>query len=170
MTDDNTTETDESQEGTSEEDSPVIKAIRKENRDLKKRLDSQPTEAELLEKARAVVARESAIDKQLIAYKVPTSVRELVEAKLGDAEITPESVKDALVALDFQVTSQDESGDDSQPNTQQTADDLAAVASLGNQVANAASQPDNDNITDKLNKAETPAEVAQIMRDAGLGQ
>lgn len=167
MTEDNTTEASESQEGASEEqDSPVITAIREENRKLKKKLDSQPTEAELLEKARAVVAREQSIESQLVAAGVPSSVRSLVEEKLGDAEVTPEGVNEALTALGFQVTSEDSEGGE---ETQQTAENLSEVANLGTQVAQAAKNQVKDTLTDKINAAETPEELAQIMREAEQG-
>lgn len=166
LTDDNTTETDESQEdSTSGEDSNLVKDLRKQIKDLGRDLKSAPSRSEIEANIRASVAREKAIESQLIALKQPAGLSELVEGKLGDAEVTREKVAEVLTAIGFSVTEETEGGEDDQ----HTAEDLAKVASLGNQVANAAKQQTTDNLTDKINAAETPEELAAIMREAGQG-
>lgn len=169
MTEDNTTETSESQEGSesndsgSSEESPVIKDLRKQLRDAQKELKSVPSRSELEADIRQAVERESAIEQQLVAAGQPSGLRPLVEEKLGDADVTPEGVVEALKAIGFEVTASDDGG------TQETqqADNLSEVANLGNQVAQAANQQTPDNLTDKINAAETPQELAQIMAEAG---
>ncbi len=170
MTEDNTTETSESTEGAesegsgSSEESPVIKDLRKQLRDAQKELKSVPSRSEVEADIRQAVERESAIEQQLVAAGQPSGLRPLVEEKLGDADVTPEGVVEALKAIGFEVTASDDGG--TQEN-QQSAENLEGVANLGNQVAQAASQQGTDNLTDKINAAETPEELAQIMAEAG---
>jgi hypothetical protein len=168
LTDDNTTDAVEGAgESTSEEDSDLVKDLRKQLKDKARELKSAPSRSEIEADIRASVAREKAIESQLTALKLPAGLSETVEGKLGDAEVTREKVVEVLTAIGFTIAESTDGGE-SQP--QQTAEDLAAVASLGNQVANAASQPDSDNLTDKVNQAESTAEIAELMREAGLGQ
>lgn len=170
MTEDNTTETSESQEGAesqdsgSSEDSPVIKQLRQQLKDAQKELKSVPSRSEVEADIRQAVERESAIEQQLVAAGQPSGLRPLVEEKLGDAEVTSEGVVEALKAIGFEVTASNDGGAE---ETQQSADNLSEVANLGNQVAQAANQQTTDNLTDKINAAETPEELARIMAEAG---
>ncbi len=169
MTEDNNTETSESTEGSESqdsggsEDSPVIKQLRQQLKDAQKELKSVPSRTELEADIRAAVQRESAIEQQLVAAGQPSGLRPLVEEKLGDAEVTPEGVTEALKAIGFETTASDDSGTEGE----QSAEDLSGVANLSNQVANAANQQTDSNLTEKINAAETPQELAQIMAEAG---
>lgn len=171
MTDDNTTETEDQSgdETISGEGTKLVKDLRKQIKDQANQLKSVSSRSEIEAEIRAALAREDAIKSQLIALKQPAGLMETVEGKLEGSEVTREKVAEVLTAIGFEVSAQDDDGDD-QSKTQQTAEDLAAVANLGNQVANAANQQTSDNLTDKINEAETPGEVARLMREAGLGQ
>lgn len=170
MTDDNITETEgQSGEDNSGENSALVKDLRKQLKDAQRELKSVPSRTEIEADIRAAVAREKAIESQLIALNLPVGLSETVEGKLGDADVTPEKVAEALTAIGFEVTAPTE-GEDDDDSGQETAENLASVANLGNQVANAAKQQDTDNLTDKINEAESPAEVARLMAEAGLGQ
>jgi hypothetical protein len=168
LTEDNTTDAgnDQGQNDEGADDSAVIRALRQELKDAQKQLKAQPSRADIEAEARAAVARESAIERELVSLKVPASVRLLVEEKLGDAEVSQEAVSEALVALGFQVTAVDEGGSGESGGVAAAVD---AVASLGNQVQAAAQNVQTDDLGAKIAAAETPEQLAQIMRDAGLG-
>ena len=169
MTDDNNTEpVDQAGESTSGEDSDLVKDLRKQIVNLNRDLKSVPSRSEVEAEVLAAVAKKQAIESQLTALNLPTGLSETVEGKLGDAEVTLEKVTEVIVALGFPQPKEAEGGET--PPTQQVANDLAAITTLGAQVATAASQQTTDTVTEKINQAQTPAEVAQIMREAGLGQ
>jgi hypothetical protein len=157
------------EESASGEESSVMKDLRKRLRDAERELKSVPSRSEVEAEIRAAVAREKAIESELVALNLPAGLSETVEGKLGDAEVTREKVVEALTGIGFQVTAEDDAGTQEEADSRQ-ANDLAQVANLGNQVAQAATQQTNDNLSDKINEAETPEELAQIMREAGLGQ
>jgi hypothetical protein len=169
LTEDNTTEAVESQEeSASGEDSPVIKQLRQQLKEAQRELKSVPNRSDVEAEIRAAVAREKAIESELVALSLPAGLSETVEGKLGDAEVTREKVVEALTSIGFQVTAEDDGGTQDEADSRQ-ANDLAQVANLGNQVAQAATQQTQDNLTDKINEAETPEQLAAIMREAGLG-
>lgn len=168
MTEDNTTEAIEAEgvESGSAEDSPVINKLRQELREAKRELKSVPSRSELEAEIRSSLQRESAIKSQLVAFGQPEGLMPLVEEKLGDAEVAPEKVAEALKAIGFEISDSEDGGEENQ----QVAENLAEVANLGSQVAQAASGGVKDNLTDKINAAETPEALAQVMREAGLSQ
>lgn len=171
MTEDNTPETEGSQEGNdSAEESPVIKDLRKQLRDMQRELKGAPSRADIEAELRASLAREKAIETALVGLKLPAGLTETVEGKLGDAEVTPEKVAEALKAIGFELSDSEDSGSDEDDVAQPKADDLAGVTSLGNQVANAATGGQKDNVTDRINAAQTRAELDAIMVEAGLSQ
>lgn len=168
MTDDNTTDAvEQTGESTSGEDTPLVKDLRKQLKAAQSELKAVPSRSEIEAEIRAAVAREKAIESQLIALKLPVGLSETVDGKLGGAEVTPEKVAEALKAIGFELT--DSSDGEAQQKPEQAAADLAEVANLSNQVANAAKQQSSDSITDKINSANSAEEVAKIMREAGLG-
>lgn len=167
MTEDNTTETTESEgnESNSGEENDLIKSLRQQLKDKDSQLKAQPSASEIEAQIRASVAREGAIEQQLVAAGQPTGLRPLVEEKLGEADVTPEGVVEALKAIGFEITESDDSGTEGQ----QTAEAVGAVADLGNQVQAAAQGVTGQDLDAKLNAAETPEEISQIMQEAGLG-
>lgn len=174
MTEDNTTEAGQAEgesnsEGSQQEESPVIKDLRKQLKDAQRELKSVPSRSEIEAEVLAAVARTSAIETELVGLNLPKGLSETVEGKLGDADVTREGVVEALTAIGFEITDSPDGGEESQ-QTEQNVQDLSQVANLGSQVAQAATGQNTDNLTDKINEAETPAQLAEIMREAGLGQ
>lgn len=167
MTDDIITEPVEEGESESGEDTSLVKDLRKQIRDLQRDLKAVPNRSDLEANIRASVAREKAIESELVALKLPSGLLDTVEGKMGGAEVNRESVVAALTAIGFDLTESTEGGEESAP-AQQDAENLAGVANLASQVANAANQQTTDNLTDKINAAQTPEELANLMREAGM--
>lgn len=163
MTDDNTTETTEvAGESKPEEDSDLVKDLRKQIKELSRDLKAQPSRTDIEANIRATVAREKAIESELTSLNLPAGLSEVVEGKLGDADVTAEAVAEALKAIGFELT---DSTDDETPDV---ADQVNQVASLGNQIANKAKTDPNAALTEKINAADTMDELAEVMAKAGL--
>ncbi|MEX1037253.1 MAG: hypothetical protein WDZ96_00190 [Acidimicrobiia bacterium] len=115
------------------------------------------------------------LEQELEAFGQPKSVLQIVKEQLGDEEVTSSSVEDALIALGFNLKAPEPDNDGvgdyqaPQPVGAGLADSLSAVTSLGNQVAAAARNSPHSNLTDQINSAETPEQLAAIMREAGQG-
>lgn len=171
MTVDNTPEIEETQEESAlDEATGLVRDLRNQIKALNRELQSQPKRSELEAEFRAAVARERAIEAELGRLNLPVGLSELIEAKLGEREVTAEAVAEVLTAVGFQVTAGTEGGAAPEEAGNPLADQLSGVANLGSQVAQVASGISPDNLTDKINAAETPAELAAIMAEAGLGQ
>lgn len=155
---------------TSGEDNELIRSLRAQIKEKDKALKAVPNVTEVEQRGYEKAKRDISIESQLVALGQPKAVRKLIEEKLEDAEaISREVVAEALKAEGFDIAEEPEGGEESQQG-QQTAEDLAQVANLGNQVANAANQQTGNKLDEKIANAETPAELAQIMREAGQAQ
>lgn len=164
MTLDNNTEGADAQDG-SMEDSPVIKALRKQIRDLENANKSAPTRESIEAEIRTELERESAISSQLIELGHPAGMSAFLKGKL-EGDVTRESVVAALEGIGYKVEVPDAAeGSDGAAAAGQS--DLARVASLSAQVASAASGASSDDIMQRINQAQTPAELQAIMAEAG---
>lgn len=163
MTEDNTTEINDPEgDPTPSDDSSVIKQLRQQLKDAQKELKAVPSRSDVESEVRAAVAREVAIERQLVALKQPEGLRPLIEEKLGDAEVDAEGVTEALKAIGFEITDSPEGGDE------EASENLSDVANLSNQVANAANQGDTDDFSERLAQTETPEDVAALMAELDL--
>lgn len=162
MTEDNITEIDEIEGNDvgSDEQSAAFKALRAKYNDTVKQLKAVPSRSEIEAEIRAAVLRESAIEQQLVAAGQPKGLRPLIEEKLGDAEVSPEGVAEALKAIGFETTASTDS-------ESQQSDDLSQVSELSGALQATQTGKDMDDVDAKLAKAETPAEIDAIMREAG---
>lgn len=165
MTQDNSTEDTETQGESSSDDSAVIRELRQQIKDMKSELKSVPNRSELEAELRAQVRKESAIEAELIHFGHPAGIREVVEGKLGDAEVTRESVAEALKAIGYAVTADESEGG----GTSVESEDLRSVTELSSQVQSAAQKKEAESFYDGLNKTETPDALAAFMREQGLG-
>lgn len=149
-----------------DQESSVVQTLRAKLKEAEKRLkDAEGQRDSALDEARAQVARESQ------AYQV---VSDLGYPKLApvvldrlDGEITAEAVATLLAELGLEAEGSGESNDES---AESSAERVEKVANLGQQVADAARGQKGGTLEQKLDKARSPAEVAQIMADAGLAQ
>lgn len=166
MTDDSNTEAVESKDDSSSgEDSDLVKDLRKQIKELNRELKAVPSRSEIEAELIASHNRKSAIESELVALNVPKGLVDTVEEKLGDAEANAEAVAEVLTGLGFEL------GGSNETEAEGTSvDDLAEVTNLSNQVSNAANKQPKDDLGEQINSADTPAELANIMREAGLGQ
>jgi hypothetical protein len=167
--DNNTDAVDAQEQSQSGEDSPVIKELRKQLKDMQKELKSMPSRSDIEAELRSQLEREQAVESQLVAHNVPTSIRSIVEEKLGDADPTAEAVVEALTALGFSVEDDGGASEDGEADGQ-AASDLAAVSDLSAKVRSTAKggQPESD--MDKISRAKSREELQAIASEAGFLQ
>lgn len=159
-------ETSEGGESGSSEDNELIRSLRSQLKEKDKLLKATPNVADLEEQAYTKAKRRVDIESQLVGLGQPQAVRKLIEEKLEEAEaIDREVVAEALRAEGFNIADEPEGGDGSQ----RASENLGDVSALSNQVANASKNEPGDDLTERINNAQTPEEVAQIMREADLG-
>jgi hypothetical protein len=144
-----------------------MKALRKQIKDLQSQVNSAPTRESIEAEIREGLARESAISEQLIALNHPAGLSEFLKGKLGDAEVTRESVAEALKGIGYQVEEADASeGDGTEQSAQ--ASDLAKVSTLSSRVRSAAQGEPSDAAMQRIQGAESPEKLAAIMAELGL--
>jgi hypothetical protein len=162
-----TEEMDTTDEST--EDSPVIKALRKQVADLTKAAKSAPSRDSVEAEIREELARESAISEQLVALGHPAGMSAILKGTLGDAEVTRESVAEALQGIGYQVEVDETAEQSDDPESSSQAADLAKVTGLSAQVRSAANGLDpNASLSKDIAGAKTPAELNAVMEKAGL--
>jgi hypothetical protein len=167
LTQDNHTEGVEPQDTGGGEDSAIIKALRKQVKDQKAELESRPDRETLIAELRNELVRDGAIEEELTFFGHPKGILDTVKGKLGDAEVTRESVAEALKGIGYQVEEADASAGDGTEQSAQ-ASDLAKVSTLSSRVRSAAQGEPSDAAMQRINKADTPAELAAIMAELGL--
>jgi hypothetical protein len=150
-------------------DSPVIKALRKQVADLTKLVNNAPTRESIEAEVRGELARQSAISEQLIALGHPAGLSEFLNGKLGDADISRESVVSALQSIGFQVEASDApAGEGHEPS--ESTSDLAKVTGLSAQVRSAAQGVAPVTDIQRINQAQSQEELTAIMAELGLAQ
>lgn len=148
-------------------DSPVIKALRSQIKDLERELKARPDRDTLAAELRTQLDRDNEIIAQLKAHGHPAGILDVVKSKLGDGEVTSEGVASALTGIGYQL---DGAGTVQDSGVQDNPDlsDLAKVTSLSREVSSAASGATPDSIMDKISSAQSPEELAAVMGEAGL--
>lgn len=149
------------------DDSPIIKALRKQIRDLEKAVNAAPTRESIEAEVRGELARQAAISAQLIELGHPAGMWEAVKGRLGESEVTRDSVAEALRGIGYQVEvveAPEESGGEASVNVS----DLAKVTSLSAQVRSAAQGVDPGDVMRKINQATSPEDLQAILVEAGL--
>jgi hypothetical protein len=147
------------------DDSPIIKALRTQIRDLEKAVKAAPSRESIEAEIRTELERTKAISEQLIALGHPVGMAAVLQGRLGDADVTADAVAEALRGIGYQV----EIGGAPEGNGEQPAavnSQLAQVANLSAQVSTAsASTPAS--FLDRINSAKDSAELNAIMAEAG---
>ena len=162
-TDTDTTEAAEGQGG----DNAVIQALRQTNRDLTKQVkelkDAEPT-------IRAQVQREVEITRLVNEAGYP-KLAEVVAAQV-EGDPTAEAVTAALEGLGLAPKAAEAAGEQEQPKQpeQTSADALAGVANLGQQVAAAASGAGGADLATRLAEAKSIEEVTALAAEGGFLQ
>jgi hypothetical protein len=150
------------------DDSGVIKALRKQVNDLQKELKSRPDRDVLLSEFQVEQARNSEIVDQLISLRHPKGMLDAVKGRIdGEADITQEVVAKALTDIGYQVEVGGDGSSQVDDSTQVQAE-LAGVADLSAQVQSAAGSGNPASILDRINQAESQAEIAKIAAEGGF--
>jgi hypothetical protein len=167
LTTDNDTEGTETQDQ-STDDSPVIKALRKQISDLTSELKSAPTRELVEAEVRTELERESAISEHLVALGHPTGMSAVLKGKLGDAEVTKETVITALQGIGYEVDVTDASPESDNEDSAQQASELAKVQGLSAKVQAATQGNTTDDLTQRINQTDSREELRQLMDEEGL--
>lgn len=164
----NTDTTGAEDESVSTDDNAVIKALRKQIRDLQAAVANAPTREDIEAEIRADLTRETAIADLLVGLGHPKGMSAVVKGKMGDAEVTVEAVAQALQSLGYAVEAADGETAGSGGEVSEAQSNLVNVTSLSAQVQAAASGGGKESVEERIAKAQSPAEVAAIMAEAGL--
>jgi hypothetical protein len=149
-------------------DSPVMKALRKQIKDLTQLVNNAPTRESIEAEIRAQLDRNSAISEQLIALGHPAGMSEVIRGQLGEGEVTLESVASALQTIGYKVeVANGPEGEDTVQDTTSSSD-LANISNLSAQVRSAAGGDVRMDGVSKVNQASTQAELIELMRKDGL--
>ena len=148
------------------EDSPVIKALRSQIKDLKKELGARPARDEVEAEVRTKLNRESAIAALLIERGQPAGLAEFALTKIGDAEVTAEAVSGFLQGLGVTVEPVSAEAEDQPSQSQQLAD----VTSLASRVSAAAQGASADSVMERMGKTQSKAEIEALMAEIGAVQ
>ena len=151
---------------TSADESGVIKALRIQLKEQEKELKARPAREDLESEIRTQLKRESDIAALLTKQGQPSGLAEFAILKIGDQEVTEESVAGFLQGLGFDAQSVSSDGQTSAPQTST----LAEVTDLASRVSAAASNAPAGNLEDRIAKAQSLAEIETIMAEAGALQ
>ena len=93
---------------------------------------------------------------------------DLLQGRLGETEVTRESVAEALRSIGYQV--EIDGAASNQEEQPAPNPDLAGVADLSAQVRSAALGQDSRDIASKIAQAQTPEELARLAAEGGFLQ
>lgn len=165
MTQDNYTDT-ASAADESNEDSPVIQSLRQQVKDLQKQVKSAPDRDSLEAEIREQLTRDSAIQTQLGKFGHPAGILDVVKGKLGENEVTEDTVAEALTAIGYTVDKADGAPETAkEPGDSRT--DLANVTDLSRSVQSAAGSGAPASELSRVQNAQTPEELAAIAAEGG---
>ena len=150
----------------STDESGVIKALRIQLKEQEKELKARPAREDLESEIRTQLKRESDIAALLTKQGQPSGLAEFAILKIGDQEVTEESVAGFLQGIGLTTNPVSSDGQESESQTQQ----LAEVTDLASRVSAAASNAPAGNVEDRLMKAQSIAEIEVIMGEIGALQ
>lgn len=166
MTQNQYTDSSVPQDGTTQNDSAVIKELRQQIKDLSAELKSRPDETELRAALSAELARDSAIETMLVGFGHPKGIRSLVAEKLGDAEVTVEAVAEALVGIGYEVDTT-KTVEGHAESTVPAHAGLAEVSGLSSRLQSTSGTGTPASDVTKVNEASSREELRQIAADGG---
>lgn len=165
--DDDTKAADDQQE--KDDESSVIATLRSENRKLAKELKAAPDRKTIVAEIKDGLVRDTAIEAQLISFGHPAGILEVVKGKLGDADVSPETVTKALESVGYKVDVEGATSEDDSDDSESEANaDLVKVTSLSAEVQSAAKGKTTADVTTRIAQAKDQDEVNKIMAEAGL--
>jgi hypothetical protein len=150
-----------------QDESGVIKALRSQIKDLEKDLKSRPDRDTLEAEFLTQQERNSAISSQLVDLGHPAGMSAIIAEKMGEGDVTRESVTATLQGLGYNLEATPETAPDPS-ETSESDQALAEVTSLSSQVASAAGNPPADDTMAKIAATETREELAALMAEKGL--
>jgi hypothetical protein len=151
-----------------EEESPVIRGLRTQIRDLEASLKSRPEREQVAAEVRSQLEREQAIAEQLIALGHPKGMLDTVASKVGEGEVNRDSVAQALTSIGYNLVPENDAANDSKVEAKATDNSaLAEVSTLSAQISAAAQGEPADSTMAKIAGAKSNAELAAIMAEAG---
>jgi hypothetical protein len=109
--------------------------------------------------------RSDALDEIVNALEIPNLKDDLLRWVEGD--VTEASVVAALEAKGFHLTGTEPTQEVQQPEAPASPPPLIPVSTLGQQVADAASGQAQKTLDQQIAEAQTPAEIAELMNQAG---
>lgn len=165
MTQDNDTDITDVQEES--QDSSVIQGLRSQIKTLEKDLKARPDRETLAAELKEQLSRDTAIETQLIGFDHPAGILDVVKGKLGDADVTRETVAEALTSIGYKVDVDDATSDHEEVTDSQDTD-LAKVANLSATVQSAVQGTDSRDLTSRIESADTAEELTKIMKEADL--
>jgi hypothetical protein len=165
LTTENTSATTEPQD-----ESGVIKGLRQQLKDKDARIselensipDTETLEAEIRERLK----RDSAIEAELGRLGHPVGILGVVKDKLGENEVNTQSVAEALQGIGYEVDVEGAAQGQADQASPEHAD-LARVTQLSNQVSSATQGDPSASVVDRINSAQSAAEIEKIMSEIG---
>ena len=150
----------------STDESGLIKALRIQLREQEKELKARPAREDLESEIRTKLKRESDAAALLTKQGQPSGLAEFMLSKIGDQEVTEQSVAGFLEGIGLTANPASEDDEAPAPPNQQ----LAEVTDLASRVSAAASAAPAGNVMDRLAQAKNQAEVNAIMAEVGALQ
>jgi len=150
----------------SADESGLLKALRIQLRDQEKELKARPAREDLEVEIRTQLKRESDIAALLTKQGQPSGLAEFALSKIGDQEVTEESVAGFLKGIGFDANPVSSDGQTAASPNQQ----LAEVTDLASRVSAATSNAPAGNVEDRIAKATSLAEIETIMSEIGALQ
>jgi hypothetical protein len=168
LTQEGYTDTTDVEDESSGNESEVLRSLRKQLKEKDRELSARPDRATLEAEIREGLKRDAAIEGALTTFGHPAGILDVVKAKLGDAEVSPETVAEALRSIGYQVEVPDATAGTGEEQVDQLSD-LATVSTLSAQVRSAATGGATDPL-EAINRANTPEELRAAVEKAGILQ
>lgn len=152
-----------SEETESQEESGVLKALRRQVKDLQRELEARPDRDALLTEIRAEQARVDAISKQVEAMGHPGALSAVLTDRV-EGDVTEETVKSALKELGLEASP---ASAETPSDVDRNAKALAEVSSLSGQLGSAGGGDPPDALS-AINKANTMQDLQRIAEQEGF--
>lgn len=151
----------EGTENAEAEESSVITDLRRRNKELDKELkEFRRRQAE--EEAAASTRRAESVRKIVDTFGLPNLADDVTRWVEGD--ITEDTVREALQARGIPLSG----GDGQQETSTTSAEPKQSASNVGQRVADAAGGTDRRSLDERINAAESQAELVELMREAEL--
>jgi len=150
------------------EESATFADLRRQLKEAQKELKSRPDRDTLTADIRSQLERDTAIESALVQFGHPKGILDVVKGKLGDAEVTPEGVAEALTSIGYVVDVEGAASSQGEVAPATQPDALANVTQLGQQVRSAAESGSGASVEQRIAGAKTRDELAAIAEETGI--